>query len=149
MTNTLDHVDQIIERTKVSYAEAKEALDACNGDVLEAIIKIESSKSNKSESGTKSEKSNFDAQLKFALKQAGKILSKGLQIKVLWKKETQTLLELPLLIVLIATLWLMPFSLLVLALPFFFGVRMQINRGNGKVTDVNDWIKKQSQSDDH
>ncbi len=149
MTNTLNQIDQIIERTKVSYAEAKEALDACNGDVLEAIIKIESSKSTQSETNTKSEKSNFDAQFKFALKQVGKVLSKSLQIKVLWKKETQTLLELPLLIVIIATLWLMPFSLLVLALPFFFGVRMQINRGNGKVTDVNDWIKKQSQSDDH
>jgi len=149
MTNTLNQIDQIIERTKVSYAEAKEALDACNGDVLEAIIKIESSKSTQSETNIKSEKSNFDAQFKFALKQVGKVLSKSLQIKVLWKKETQTLLELPLLIVIIATLWLMPFSLLVLALPFFFGVRMQINRGNGKVTDVNDWIKKQSQSDDH
>lgn len=149
MTNTLNQIDQIIERTKVSYAEAKEALDACNGDVLEAIIKIESSKSTQSETNAKSEKSNFDAQFKFALKQVGKVLSKSLQIKVLWKKEAQTLLELPLLIVIIATLWLMPFSLLVLALPFFFGVRMQINRGNGKVTDVNDWIKKQSQSDDH
>lgn len=149
MSNTLDQIDQIIGRTKVTYAEAKEALDACNGDVLEAIIKIESSQSTKTETNEKSEKSNFDVQFKFILKQLGKIVSKGLQIKVLWKKESQTFLELPLLIVVIATLWLMPFSILALALPFFFGVRMQINRGNGKVTDVNDWIKKQSHSDDH
>lgn len=148
MSNTLDQIDQIIERTKVSYSEAKEALDHCHGDVLEAIIKIESSKSNQTSSNAQSEKSNFDAQFKFALKQIKKVLSKGLQIKVLWKKETQTLLELPLLIVLIATLWLMPFSLLLLALPFFFGIRMQINRA-GSVTDVNDWIKKHTQTDDH
>ena len=38
---TLEKVDQVIERTGVSYAEAKSALEACNEDVLEAIIYIE------------------------------------------------------------------------------------------------------------
>ena len=38
---TLDKVDAVIERTYVTYAEAKEALETCNGDVLEAIIYLE------------------------------------------------------------------------------------------------------------
>lgn len=41
MSISLDHVDKIIERTKVSYKEAKDMLDACQGDVVEAIIRIE------------------------------------------------------------------------------------------------------------
>lgn len=38
---TLEKVDQIIERTAVTYADAKIALEACDGDVLESIIFIE------------------------------------------------------------------------------------------------------------
>lgn len=38
---TLEKVDQVIERTAVTYGVAKEALEKTNGDVLEAIIFIE------------------------------------------------------------------------------------------------------------
>ncbi|MGL4739680.1 MAG: DUF4342 domain-containing protein [Sarcina sp.] len=38
---TLEKVDQVIERTCVTYKEAKEALEVTQGNVLEAIIYIE------------------------------------------------------------------------------------------------------------
>ncbi|SFC63033.1 DUF4342 domain-containing protein [Clostridium uliginosum] len=38
---TLEKVDMVIERTGVSYAKAKHALEVCDGDVLEALIYIE------------------------------------------------------------------------------------------------------------
>ena len=38
---TLEKVDIIKERTGVSYAKAKEALEACGGDVVDALIYIE------------------------------------------------------------------------------------------------------------
>lgn len=38
---TLEKVDMIRERTGVSYEAAKQALEACEGDVLEALIYIE------------------------------------------------------------------------------------------------------------
>ena len=38
---TLEKVDMIRERTSVSYEKAKQALEACEGDVLEALIYIE------------------------------------------------------------------------------------------------------------
>lgn len=41
MEITLEMVDQVKERTGVSYLEAKEALEATNGNVLDAIIVIE------------------------------------------------------------------------------------------------------------
>ena len=57
MDITLEKVDQVRERTGASYAEAKNALEISNGDVLNAIILIEekskydnSTESNKSES---------------------------------------------------------------------------------------------------
>ena len=42
MEITLEKVDLVRERTGVTYAEAKNALEVSNGDVLEAIIYIES-----------------------------------------------------------------------------------------------------------
>lgn len=41
MEISLEKVDQVKERTGATYKEAKEALEVCNGDVLEAIIHIE------------------------------------------------------------------------------------------------------------
>lgn len=41
MSIELEKVDAVIERTGVSYKDAKEALDANNGDVVEAIIYLE------------------------------------------------------------------------------------------------------------
>lgn len=41
---TLEKVDVIRDRTGVTYAEAKEALEICNGDVVDALIYIEGKK---------------------------------------------------------------------------------------------------------
>lgn len=41
MLITLEMVDQVIERTGVSYADAKKALETSEGDVLDAIIYLE------------------------------------------------------------------------------------------------------------
>ena len=46
MEITLEKVDQVRERTGVSYAKAKEALEHTNGSVLDAIILLESEMKN-------------------------------------------------------------------------------------------------------
>lgn len=43
---TLEKVDKVRERTGISYAEAKHALEVNNGDILEALIYIENVKAN-------------------------------------------------------------------------------------------------------
>lgn len=148
MSATLENIEKIIERTKVSYKDAKEMLESCNGDVVEAIVQIEQKQSDAHEEALNAKKSNYEAkknvlftQMKFWGKQIIKLLQQAMTIKVIWKKQDHTYFELPLLIVAILTVWLMPFSLIVLVAPFFFGISTQLQRKNGKVTDVNDWIK--------
>lgn len=46
MEISLEKVDQVKERTGSTYKEAKEALEICGGDVLEAIIYIEGQNEN-------------------------------------------------------------------------------------------------------
>ncbi len=41
--DTLHKVDEIRRRTRVTYEEAKEALDEASGDVVEALVKLEQS----------------------------------------------------------------------------------------------------------
>lgn len=50
MEITLEMVDQVIERTGVSYAEAKRALEYAEGNVLNAIIYLEKEEKTKEES---------------------------------------------------------------------------------------------------
>jgi len=38
---TIEQIDELRKRLDVTYEEAKEALEACNGDMLEAIIYLE------------------------------------------------------------------------------------------------------------
>ncbi len=153
MSVTLENIEKIIDRTKVSYKEAKDMLEACDGDVVEAIVRIEQNMSKSAEDAQKekqesfdAKKSAFEAQLKFWGNQAVKVLKKMMHIKVIWKKEDRALLELPLLIVAIVALWTLPISLIALVVPFFFGIKLQIHRENGKVTDIDEWIKNHSNS---
>lgn len=44
---TLEKIDQVVERTGVSFEIAREALNACEGDVIDAIIYIEKNHSEK------------------------------------------------------------------------------------------------------
>ena len=53
MEITLEKVDLVIERTGVTYAEAKHALEVSNGEVLDAIIYIESIKEADAEANEK------------------------------------------------------------------------------------------------
>lgn len=41
MSVTLEQIEIIRERARVTYAEAKEVLEKCNGDALEALIMLE------------------------------------------------------------------------------------------------------------
>ena len=45
---TLEKLDQIIERTNVTYGEAKKALEQSEGNVIDAIIYIEENFNTKS-----------------------------------------------------------------------------------------------------
>ncbi len=143
MSVTLENIEKIIDRTKVGYKEAKEVLEACDGDVVEAIVKIEQNKLKAAEDTRKEKQQSFDTkklafetQFKFWTHQGLKLIKKLMQIKVLWTKEDRLLLELPLLIVAIITLFTLPLSIIALAIPLFFGVKLEIRRENGEIIKI-------------
>ena len=86
--DTLQKIDEIIKRTNTDYSTAKQALDAANGDVLEAIILIEIQNRKKS-SQTDSKKGEQ------ILNQLKEILTKGNATKLTIKKNNEVIVNIP------------------------------------------------------
>ena len=93
---TLEKVDMVRERTGVTYEKAKEALEASEGDVLEALIYIEKTQdtSNKSEAsqGEFESKAVSIEELKTWIKQ---IVEKGNVTRIKIKKDDAELIDIP------------------------------------------------------
>lgn len=88
---TLEKVDKVIERTNATYAEAKEALEICNGDVLDAIIYIENNMAYSFKKASE-EKSETVEELKLWLKE---LIEKGNVSRIKIKKDEKVLIDVP------------------------------------------------------
>lgn len=84
---TLEKVDIVKERTGVTYAEAKSALEACGGDIVEALIYIEGSNKNADKEAytTKDEFVNWIKEL----------VRKGNVARIKIKKDDKIILDVP------------------------------------------------------
>jgi len=95
---TLEKVDMVRERTGVSYEKAKQALELCQGDVLEALIYIEKtqgilSDSNESFDDEEENKTQISIEeLKAWFKQ---MLEKGNVARIKIKKDDTELIDIP------------------------------------------------------
>lgn len=97
MEISLEKVDQVKDRTGCTYKEAKEALEICNCDVLDAIIYIESKNSGECIENTinnKSEETKSESieDLKIWLKD---LIKKGNISRIKVKKDETILVDVP------------------------------------------------------
>ncbi|KYH34537.1 elongation factor Ts, mitochondrial [Clostridium tepidiprofundi DSM 19306] len=88
---TLEKIDIIRERVNVSYAEAKEALEASNGDVVDALIYIEE-KSNRNDEKIYEEFHTTQGEFKQWLKD---LVRKGNVSRIKIKKDDRVLIDIP------------------------------------------------------
>lgn len=84
---TLEKVDIVRERTGASYTEAKEALIACDGNVVDAIIYVEKMHKEKAQA-TPSSMDEFKKWLK-------SVLEKGNVTRIRIKKDDKVLIDMP------------------------------------------------------
>ncbi|WP_139904076.1 DUF4342 domain-containing protein [Clostridium thermarum] len=133
---TLEKVDMIRDRTGVSYTVAKEALEVCNGDVLEAIVFIENNSKNKgSFYQTKEEFINW----------VKDIVNKGNVTRIRIKKDDKVLVDLPITAGLAVTGLTAILSVPLLAIGVVSAVvtkvTVEITKEDGTVEVVNKYIK--------
>lgn len=136
----LEDVDKVIERTGVSYKEAKEALEMSNGDILDAIIYAEENlKNNKLE---KEEKGQTIEEFKSWLKE---LINKGNVARIKIKKDEQVLVDVPVNAGIAATvigLIIPPLLAFGVIAAVATKVTIEITKTDGSIEVVNKYVSK-------
>jgi hypothetical protein len=88
---TLEKIDIIRDRTKLSYSEAKELLEQCNGDVVEALIYHEKIKDTESKSFMEDMSMSFEEFMAYMKD----LVKKGNVTRIKIKKDNKVLVDIP------------------------------------------------------
>lgn len=135
MNITLEKIDLLIERANVTYAQAKEALEKTEGDLVEALVYLEK------EAKIKEPKKDFSKQVEEKANSFGQEFKNFINninknsFKV--QKDGKTFIDLPLLIAGLITLFSLPFSLIIFALLLITGYKINIVKEDGSKVDIN------------
>lgn len=129
MEITLEKIELVKDRTGVSYKEAKEALEAAEGSVVDAIIAIEE-KVDIKEGGKTSE---FVADTMDKIKE---LVKKGNVSKIAVKKDDETIVNIPVNVGVVGAI-VAPWGVIAAAIATVgFKCRVEITTTEGKVIDV-------------
>ena len=131
MEITLEKIELVKDRTGVSYKEAKEALEAADGNVVDAIISIEESIN----MGAKSKVGDQSAQIIDKLKE---LVRKGNVSKIVIKKDNEQILNLPVNVGIVGTV-LAPWAA-VIGIIAAFGTKcvIEVVTDSGEVINVSE-----------
>ena len=133
---TVEKIDAIMERYKVSYAEAKEALEKNNGNLVDTLIYLEQNK--------KTFKENLHDSTNELIETIKGIIKKGNVNRIKVKKDGKVLVDIPVNagIVTGALIIYYPVLLAIGAVAALVSkITLEIERPDGKVDVVNDIIK--------
>ena len=143
---TLEKVDMVKERTNVTYEEAKEALEACDGDVLEALIYIE-----KNQQEAYEEDINFEENCKNSLSvdelkiYIKELIAKGNITRIKIKKDEKELADIPVNAGIAATMIgiiIPPILATVVIAAIATKITIEITKEDGTVEVVNKYVSK-------
>lgn len=139
MSFTIENVDEVIQRTGATYKEAKEALEAAEGDVLEAIIKIEEEKGRTSGEAVKEKGNEIVEKLK-------ELVKKGNVTRILLKREGRTILDLPVTAGAVGAVVFTPATIAAIIVSLATGCRIEIQKQDGEIIDVRDVTEEKMES---
>lgn len=142
---TLEKIDQIVERTGVSYAQAKEALEKVEGDVVEAIVYIEQNSPN----FAKKVSDNVSLKKEEVLDTLKDLITKGNVTKIIVEKEDKKVLEVPVNVALSAGVLSLFLGTLLLPVIAVIGTglyignyKIKVLKNDGSEVDVNEETQK-------
>jgi len=125
--DNLQKIDEILKRTNTDYSTAKEALEAANGDVLEAIILIENKQKGRTSGLNRGEQ---------IMDQLKDIIAKGNATKLTIKKDNDIIINIPITAGLVSAL-IAPFlSAAGITVALLAKCSVEITQTDGKVIDL-------------
>ena len=137
MEITLEMVDKVIERTGVSYAEAKRALEHSEGNVLDAIIYLE-----KEEQIAEENKHETIDEVKIWLKD---LINKGNVSRIKISKDEKVIVDVPVnagIAAGVIAIIIPPILAFVVVAAVVTQVTIEITKVDGSVEVVNKYISK-------
>ncbi len=133
MEITLEKIELVKDRTGVSYAEAKEALEAADGSVVDAIISIE-------ETIDRKESKSFSKQGTAVLDNLKDLVKKGNVSKILVKRDDEVILNIPVNLGIIGTVVAPWGAVLGVVAAFGFKCTVEVVKDDGTIIDVSDTV---------
>lgn len=142
MSVTLEQIEALRERANVSYAEAKEVLEHCNGDVVEALIMLEG------QAKVRARKMDFyDGACKTSKGFFGsvkKVIKKCNVTKFIIRKGDSTIIDIPVTVLVIMFIVTAPLIIAGLLLAMLTGHKITFARPDGGGMKINDTFDKVS-----
>ncbi|KUO65352.1 MAG: elongation factor Ts [Gracilibacter sp. BRH_c7a] len=133
----IEQIDEMRKRTNCSYQEAKELLEKHDGNLIEAIVEFEKNHGSKQKS-TSSEKKNGN----FG-KKVKDLIQKGFITRFVIEKEENTILNIPINILILAVIITMPliwiYPIIFIAI-YFMGYKIRIRKEEGQEVDINELV---------
>lgn len=133
VTITLEMVDEVRNRTGVDYKTAKEALELYEGDVLEAIIYLDSFKS----TGEK-HKSDFSSKTGDMMDQLKDLVNKGIVTKILVLRKDRVIMDIPVLAGGLAAFVFAPATITAIVAAVATGCVLKIVKEDGEEINLNE-----------
>lgn len=140
MDITLEMIDSVVARTNATFQQAKEALEKSNGNVIDAIIYIESAQKSKwSEELT--DRGNE------IIKKVKEVLKKGNVTKITVKKDDDIILNLPITAAAVGAIISVPLALIGLGGALLSKCTVEIQKEDGEIVNINDMIPMNKDDD--
>ncbi|NMB09028.1 MAG: DUF4342 domain-containing protein [Tissierellia bacterium] len=134
MTEILEKIDTVVARTSCTYKEAKEALEICGGDVVDAIIHIEDNRNswanNISEKGDK------------MIDKLKEILRKGNVTKITIKKDGDIILSLPVTAAIVGGIISAPLTLIGFGSAVLAKCVIEVEKEDGEIININNLVER-------
>ena len=115
-TITLEQIDLLMRRTNVTYTEAKNALEQCNGDVVEALLYLERLENSYSKNAKSHSNDN----------QFISFIDKLNTTPFIMKKKDRVYIHVPLSVALIAIILCFHVSILAIIISLACGIRISL-----------------------
>lgn len=132
MRDDLDKIDAIVARTSCTYKEAKEALDLCDGDMIEAIVYIEEGRNSWSE--------NISEKGDHLMDKLKEILRKGNVTKIVVKRDGRVIMNLPVTAAVVGGIISAPLALIGLGSALLSKCVIEVEKEDGEIININNLV---------
>jgi len=134
MEITLEKIELVKDRTGVSYREAKDALEACDGSVVDAIIAIEEN----IDAGKAGKTGEY---VKTTMAKVKELVNKGNISKISVKRGDEPIVNIPVNVGIVGAV-LAPWGVIAAAIAAFgFKCKVELTTDEGKIIDVSEKVE--------